>query len=173
MKSRFSSPGRLCAFSLVEVTLAIGIVSFALLAVVALLPVGLQSVKNSTEQAAAAAVMESLSEALRHSESKDGTNFTVVFNNSTNTFTAGGEAPEPWEWSNLTLEGINDPANRRIVARLEILETPTVDGLQPGRAQASVAWSANRNPDFNPSTRAWENAEGSLTAPVHFLPGRP
>lgn len=168
----FSSAG----FSLVEVTLAIGIVSFALLAVVALLPVGLKSVKNSAEQAAGAAVLESLSEALRNAATTNGTDYEVNFSGTTKTFAAGGNSTHVWDWPNITLEGFEMPgsaANRRIVGRLEILQTPSADGLRPGRAVASVAWSAMANPAYNTNTRTWDKAEGSLSAPLQFFPGRP
>jgi type II secretory pathway pseudopilin PulG len=41
---------RACGFSLVEVVMALGITSFAILALMALLPVGLQSAKESQEE---------------------------------------------------------------------------------------------------------------------------
>lgn len=160
-------------FSLVEVTLSIGIISFALLAVVALLPVGLKSLKNSAEQAAGAEVLQGLSEALRHAATDDGTNYAVVFNNTTNTFTADGGASEVWSWNNLSLEGVNDFSNRRVVARLKILKAPSADRLHAGRAVASVAWSAMGNPTFDSDTHSWTGAEGTLTVPLQFLPGRP
>lgn len=160
---------KLAGFSLVEVTLAIGVISFALLAVVALIPVGLKAVKNSAEQATGAAVLASISEALRHSSSEDGTNFDVVFS-GTNTFVKGGSPPSTWTWENLSLEGTESLNDRRIVACLNILETPSADGLKPGRAVASVAWSATGNPQFDPATQKWSQAEGSLSAPILFLP---
>lgn len=45
------------AFSLVEVTLAMGIVAFALLAILGLLPVGLKSAQDSNEQARATDIL--------------------------------------------------------------------------------------------------------------------
>lgn len=157
------------AFSLVEVTLSIGIVSFALLSVAALLPIGLQTVKNATEQATGSATLAAISEALRHARTDDGTTYRVAIF-GTNSFTKGGPVPEPWLWQNITLEGAEDPDNRRVVARLQILETPSSDGLRPGRAVASVAWSAHGNPSVDSETQAWNNAEGSISAPLQFLP---
>jgi len=68
---------RCAALSLVEVTLALGIVSFSMLAVVGLLPVGLQSIKNANEQAGAANVIGGIADALRKASSTDGTTFTA------------------------------------------------------------------------------------------------
>lgn len=47
-------------FSLVEVVLAVGIVSFALLPLMALLPVGLRTVKNSMTQTVTAAIAQQI-----------------------------------------------------------------------------------------------------------------
>lgn len=174
MKQRVTTPRTtISGFSLVEVTLAIGIISFALLAVVALLPVGLKSVKNSAEQATGAAVLEAIGEALRHAGTTNGTNYSVIFGGTTNSFSIGAAPPPPWPFENLSLEGVADAANRRVVARLEILQTPSANRLTPGRAMVSVAWSAAGNPTFDANTGKWERAEGSLTAPVHFLPVAP
>ena len=53
------------AFSLVEVTIAVGIVSFCLIAVLGLLPTGLKAVKNANEQAAAANALNAIADTLR------------------------------------------------------------------------------------------------------------
>ena len=52
--------------------MAIGIVSVALLAVVGLLPVGLQSVRNANELAGASLVMNRLADAVGNVGSKNG-----------------------------------------------------------------------------------------------------
>lgn len=52
-------------FSLVEVTLALGIAAFCLLALFGLLPLGLQANQNSISQAAAASVLSSVIADLR------------------------------------------------------------------------------------------------------------
>jgi hypothetical protein len=53
------------AFSLVEVTLALGIASFALLAVFGLLPIGLTSNRTSLEQTSAASILTAIVADLR------------------------------------------------------------------------------------------------------------
>jgi len=156
-------------FSLVEVTLSIAIVSFALLAVVALLPTGLQSIRNSTEQAAAAASLNTIAEALRHAQTIDGMEYRFAFQ-GTNSFRLDQSPPAPWEWRDLTLEGMQDSENRRIVARLAITDLPSGDHLRPGVAQLHLAWSAQGNPEFDPATERWANAAGSLSTVIHFLP---
>ncbi len=53
------------AFSLVEVTLALGVAAFCLLAIFGLLPVGLQSNQTSVEQTAAAGIARTILSDLR------------------------------------------------------------------------------------------------------------
>jgi len=55
----------LAGFSLVEVTLALGVAAFCLLALFGLLPVGLQANQNSISQTAAASVLSSIIADLR------------------------------------------------------------------------------------------------------------
>jgi Tfp pilus assembly protein PilV len=50
----------LSAFSLVEVTLALGVAAFCLIAVFGLMPVGVQTNRNATSQTAATAIMTSV-----------------------------------------------------------------------------------------------------------------
>ena len=59
-----ASPG--AAFSLIEVVLAIGVIAFALVLVIGLLPVGLNSMKHAREQAAAAVCMSQISQAVMY-----------------------------------------------------------------------------------------------------------
>src|ERR1700757_678896 len=54
-----------CAFSLVEVTLALGIAAFCLIAVFGLLPVGLQTNRSATAQGQATNIMAAVVSDLR------------------------------------------------------------------------------------------------------------
>src|SRR5438874_4482039 len=56
---------RVHAFSLVEVTLAIGVAAFCLLAVFGLVPIGVQTNRNATSQTAAANIMAAVIADLR------------------------------------------------------------------------------------------------------------
>ena len=56
---------RVQAFSLVEVTLALGIAAFCLLAVFGLMPIGVQTNRNATSQSAAANIMAAVIADLR------------------------------------------------------------------------------------------------------------
>lgn len=66
--------GDFSAFSLIEVTISIGIVAFALIAVVGLLPVGLSSQKQANEQATGVQALARISEALQGVYLKAGSN---------------------------------------------------------------------------------------------------
>src|SRR5436309_1710363 len=70
MEKRDGKPG---AFSLIEVTLSIGIIAFALLAVVALLPVGIGSIRTAADQQRATQVMNGIAIAIQ-SARLSGTN---------------------------------------------------------------------------------------------------
>ena len=58
---------RLHAFSLVEVTLALGIAAFCLIAVFGLVPVGVQTNRNATSQTAATNILSSVVSDIRAS----------------------------------------------------------------------------------------------------------
>jgi len=170
------------AFSLVEVTLAIGIVAFALLAVVALLPVGLQTVRNSNEQAGAAHVINSISNAilLARPTTAGSTTFVGDYGGGegeigvTFSYTLGGGRSIS-EWDQLTLSGYQETSGEpaRLAARL-VIDPPGINAAgtitNAGRATISVAWTAQANPEWNDSQRRWNNADGSLTTSLLFFP---
>jgi hypothetical protein len=59
---------------------------------------------------------------------------------------------------------------KRLSARLEILQTPSVDLATPGRALITVAWPAVVNPQWDSNTGQWSRAEGSVTTAIQFSP---
>ena len=161
------------AFSLVEVTLALGIVSFALVAVLGLLPVGLKSVKNANEQAGAANVLNAIAGSLRTASSTNASNFSGRFADQDISYSLGVASPAII-WPNLTLEGAQEDASgnppKRLSARLEILQSPSADFSTPGRAVVSVAWSAQAGPTWDAAANKWTKADGSITSGIQFLP---
>src|SRR4029077_1448246 len=56
-----------CAFSLVEVTLALGVAAFCLIAVFGLVPVGVQTNRNATSQTTATNILSSVVSDIRAS----------------------------------------------------------------------------------------------------------
>jgi len=159
------------AFSLVEVVLALGIVSFALLAVVGLLPAGLKSVKNANENAGAANVLQAIAATVRSATPINSTNFTSRFADKDVTYSLGGITTN-FMWTDLTLEGAPEGANvfsspKRLSARLDIYPAASVGA---SRAVISVAWSAQGNPVWDQNTQLWTKSEGSVTSGIQFLP---
>jgi uncharacterized protein (TIGR02598 family) len=158
------------AFSLVEVVLALGIVAFAMLAVVGLLPVGLQAVKNANEEAAAANVVARISNALRQATAPDGVNYENRFAGTPFGYTVGGTAVS-YEWPDLDMDAYTaGDAAKRLSAKLEILQTPTINPATPGRAVITVAWPAAANPQWDAAAKSWSKAEGSITTAIQFSP---
>lgn len=71
-------PSTVASFSLVEVTLALGIAAFCLIAVFGLMPVGVQTTRNATSQTAATNIMAAVVSDLRATP-KGTTNTSVQF----------------------------------------------------------------------------------------------
>lgn len=142
------------------------------MAVVGLLPTGLKSVKNANEQAGAANALNALVDSLRKAQSTNNSVYSWVFANTTNYYTNGAGAPSALNLTNLNLDGnpvASAAESPRLSARLEIFETPGANNT-PGRAVASVAWSALSRPGWDPANNRWTNADGFLTTGVQFLP---
>jgi type II secretory pathway pseudopilin PulG len=156
-------------FSLVEVTVAIGITAFCLLAVVGLLPTGLKSIKSANEQAGAANVLGSIADALRNAASTDDAEYVATFGGKEFSYIVGG-GNSSTEWENLSLTGAMDADGGSLRARLDILQAPSADPPLPGRAVVSVAWPAQASPAWAPDTQTWSKAEGFVTMGLQFLP---
>ena len=185
---------RCSGFSLIEVVIAIGIVSFSILAVVGLLPVGLKTVKNANEQAGAANVLNAIAGAIRSATPTSSpvpgspTKYNWDFAGISYNFTVGSSANnQPIIIPNLTMEGGNvltgsDPA--RLSACVILTPPSMVSGTSPmvtaanspGTVLISVAWSAN--PKLIPTTSlvngvttiTWSGSDGSITTGIQFLP---
>ena len=74
MKKQFT-----CAFSLVEVTLAIGIAAFCLLAVMGLIPIAVQTNRNATSQTAANGIIASVIADMRATTSSTSPQYNITF----------------------------------------------------------------------------------------------
>jgi uncharacterized protein (TIGR02598 family) len=70
-----------CAFSLVEVTLALGIAAFCLIAIFGLMPVGVQTNRNATSQTAATNIIAAVVADLRATPKNSTTSsqFNIAF----------------------------------------------------------------------------------------------
>jgi len=146
-------------FSLVEVALAMGIASFCLLAVAGLVPVGLDAVRGSREEAGAARCLEHISRALRTATPDASAQYQASDSYPALTWTAGTGLKVTLD--DLSLDGrpTVDPLEQRLVSRVEI--PPAGD-----QALVSVAWPARAT--WNEVSASWENAQGSLSTCVVF-----
>jgi uncharacterized protein (TIGR02598 family) len=83
------------AFSLVEVTLALGVAAFCLLALFGLIPVSMQTNRNATNQTAATSIIAGVVADLRATPTANSTSsqFGITFgNNATLYFDGAGQA---------------------------------------------------------------------------------
>lgn len=150
------------AFSLVEVVLALGLVSFCLLAIVGLLPVGLRSVKNANEESAAANALNQMASAIRNATTTDG--ITYLANGAFTEMAWNMDGATKSFTQALALSGQPDAANVRLQGHV-ILIAPA-SSTSPGRAQISVAWPASATW----SGGQWTKADGSISSGIIFIP---
>ena len=159
---------RVCkAFSLVEVTLALGVASFCLIAVFGLIPVGVQTNRNATSQTAAAGILASVIADLRATTKPPTLNtsnqYQIVFGTSkTLYFDSVGRC-------SIDLNGSTKPDGTTWLPSLQIryqlnITFPWNSGLAYG-ADLKVTWPAAATP---------ANASGSTdtipTVVQHGLP---
>jgi Verrucomicrobium spinosum paralogous family TIGR02598 len=143
---------RSSAFSLVEVTLAIGIAAFCLIAVFGLMPVGVQTNRNATSQTSATNVIAAVVADLRATPTGNPTSsqFCIPFNRDTTLYfdSAGQCSSDP--------TGSTSPCG--------VVWSPPLQT----RYQLSIAWSNSstlRYADLRvtwPAAAAPANANGSL-----------
>ncbi len=154
------------AFSLIEVTVALGIASFGLLAVAGLLPVGLNSVKTSREEAAATKCLEQLSIALRTATLDSGI-YKVGGSYTDISWRDDGTAMAPKSYNDISLGGFptTDLLDQRLAARVEVVSpSPTAQG----KAMVSVAWP--KQATWDSAKGKWINATGSVSTWLTLIP---
>lgn len=174
------SKGGHSGFSLVEVVMAIAIVSFSLVAIVALLPVGLNSIRSSREEAFAAQVLESLSNSLQGGFPVAGTPGQYAglppFDDALNGGRVEwqlGQSPQNGQTILIGKDGrpTTDTNSAKLVAFVRIL--PPRDLLSAGIATLTLAWpaSAIRTPvAWQNGLPQYSNAQGSLQTVTYFIP---
>jgi uncharacterized protein (TIGR02598 family) len=80
------------AFSLIELTLALGVAAFCLIAVFGLLPVGMQTNRNATSQTAATNIIASVIADMRATTSSTSPQYGITFGTATTLyFDAAGQ----------------------------------------------------------------------------------
>ncbi len=165
-----SQKGRI-AFSLVEVTLALAVVSFCLLTMVALLPIALGSMKTSRDEAVATNCMEQIAGAIqRASLQSSGPNsgkYQASGPYNALVWPLAGSTVN-FDMTNLSTSGFPsaETSEKHFVARVQI--TPPANAFTTGTAFISVGWPVQAV--WNTTTSNWKNAQGSTRTFLIFLP---
>jgi len=129
------------AFSLVEVTLALGVAAFCLIAVFGLMPVGVQTNRNATSQTAATSIIAAVVADLRSTPkaTNTSTQFSITF----------GTNPPPMYFDGAgQFSATSGPSSRY---QLNVTWNPAPGGLR--YADLKVTWPASASPS---------NASGSV-----------
>jgi uncharacterized protein (TIGR02598 family) len=132
---------KIAAFSLVEVTLALGVAAFCLIAVFGLMPVGVQTNRNATSQTAATNIMAAVVADLRATPKENATSsqFGITFGTCrTLYFDGAGQIVASAACDDTT----PPPATSRYRLRVSFPTSPT--GLSYGDLR--VTWPAPVDP---------------------------
>jgi type II secretory pathway pseudopilin PulG len=156
-------------FSLVEVSIAIGIAAFCLVVIIGLLPAGLKVVKTSREEIAAANCLKQIADAIHAASplaNAAGT-YQALGAYSNLTWSLAGP-PVTATFPGLSFSGFpttNSP-DQRLAAYVKVY--PPADSTSAGQAMISVGWPASMT--WNESQTNWTQAQGALYTRVIFLP---
>ncbi len=154
---------------MVEVTLALGLVTFCLLALVGLLPIGLQTVRTSKDEAAAINCMEQISNSIREAlpQASPSVDYHAFGAYQTLVWSLGGSDVSVM-LHNLSSSGFptQSAPEQRYAAR--ILIHPPANAFATGTASISVAWPAQAT--WNETLSEWQNAQGAVYTWFIFLP---
>lgn len=166
-------------FSLVEVTVSIGIVAFAFMAVVGMVPAGMRAAEEGHEQGRATEVLNTAAAAVlgqRHIALTSRFAFGDWLNDSpTPQVSPRGYAPgEPeWESTNFavmengvirTAGDTTSPARYKMFVRV----TPPATSDQPVKVYVSVAWPAAA--EWDSAKKEWKNNQGQVDALLYANP---
>ena len=136
------------AFSLVEVTLALGIAAFCLIAVFGLMPIGVQTNRNATSQTATNKIMAAVVADIRATPKASGT--SAQFDINIPSDPTSPPDPPPCAGTQtlyLNSEGQIDAANPRyrvVITFIRNLTTPSATGATYARLK--VSWPAAVDP---------------------------
>ncbi len=154
----------IAGFSLVEVTIALGIISFCVISVFALLPIGMNTIKQARDNRNGVELINQVTSELvmRRAAGQDRHALAGIFSNVS------------WQVGAPTIEtNVQVMADGRysIAAGGEKMQawlkiSPPVNAWSVGLAQVSVAWpeSAKRVGD------SWTNSQGSVDGVIYFNP---
>ena len=154
------------AFSLVEVVLALGLVTFCLISMIALLPAGLRTANNVWEETAAASLTQQISQGIRDATTTNSVIYAGAGVCTNLSWTLGqGQITTNFYF---TLGGVpsTSATNNRLTA--QIVLTPPASTVSSGSALVSVAWPQQAT--WNQGSSSWSNARGYVDTWVIFVP---
>lgn len=154
-------------FSLIEVAMALGIISFCLIPLLGMVPVGLASIKASREHAGAANCLELIAGSLRQATATaGGYQANGAFSNIC--WSSTGSAVV--QMSNISIAGLpgTNAGDQRLAAYVEIIPPSTVGAATAARI--SVAWPQRAN--YDAAAARWSSAQGSISTWLVFLPAQ-
>ena len=142
---------QLRAFSLVEMTLALGVAAFCLIGVFGLVPVGVQTNRNATSQTAATNILSSVVSDIRASPAGQSLSARYKISRSKKSTTRvcfdgqGG-------WTKLTGTNTVCPADSRYRVIVQVANNPSVTTPgYPNYFYVRVTWPAAVDPLANPA----------------------
>jgi len=160
------------AFSLVEVVIALGIVSVVIFGVMGLIPSGMKMFRDSNDQSGGANLLNSLSDSIRGAGTTNGTNYSWTYNGSNYGYVING-APVTNTLTAVTLQG--GTATNTLYQQLKavVVITPPPSLWSEGSAMISVAWPASAGATWNGALQVWTGADGWTTIGIRFIPVLP
>ena len=157
---------RECGFSLVEVAMAIGIMAFCVLAIVAMLPVGLSNIRRANEQVTAANALRTLGGGFLQNVTVTNSAGAVSQSSATLTnvtWSPGGSAMTIK--TNLTVGGFAAASGSDLgLAAVVVVTPPAAVSFAAGKARIRMAspsgaqWGGSR----------WTNSQNSFDGMVYF-----
>lgn len=173
------------AFSLVEITVAVGIVSFALLAIMGLIPVGLKSVQDSSEQTRATDILNLAASGIQgqyYLGTNGGQNNYAFANyvSDNDPATVAGDTNPPWSahtkyyvtqqpftinFNVLEDLSIRKKSDTTTTPRYQLYMkvTPSADSISPVKVYLSVAWPGVASY----GTNGWSKQQGYVETTVY------
>lgn len=152
------------AFSLIEVTIALGIIAFCVISIFALLPIGLDSVKQAKDNRNAVEIMNVISRDLLSSRLSPGGQMHLSGQFTNVSWSVGGGTLAtnfPAASDGRQSLGASDES---VQVWLNIIPPP--DQWSSGEARISVAWPSSAQRSGN----VWTKARGSVETVVYFNP---
>ncbi len=156
---------RLGAFSLVEITLALGLISFCLVAILGLLPVSLTTVYDANRQAEASRLLKQLATGIQGAvPDANGTTRMLGLGTVTTLEWTPGGTPPPVMTGMMTSFGVPTTTtdDATYIYRIELV--PPADAWTSGRAMVRIAWPIQATWHQG----AWVGAQGSVKSLVLF-----